>query len=135
MNEQRPGQEIVVGLDDSRSARTAVSWAADYARAVGLRLRAVHVFSEERSAMGRTPGVPGLAWTWVDARALRRPPRGCAWSSGKCIPIPTGRWSSRMVPSVRCWSNGPKRRRRSFWAPATMSGSTGCWSARSVTTA
>ena len=62
MNEQRPGQEIVVGLDDSRSARAAVSWAADYARAVGLRLRAVHVFSEEGSAMGWTPGVPGLAY-------------------------------------------------------------------------
>ena len=62
MNEQRPGQEIVVGVDDSRSARAALSWAADYARAVGLRLRAVHVFSEERSAMGWPPGVPGLAY-------------------------------------------------------------------------
>jgi nucleotide-binding universal stress UspA family protein len=36
---------IVVGLDDSRSARTALRWAADYARHTGLALRAVHVLS------------------------------------------------------------------------------------------
>jgi hypothetical protein len=31
---------IVVGLDDSRSARTALRWAGDYARRTGLALRA-----------------------------------------------------------------------------------------------
>lgn len=38
-------REIVVGLDDSRSARSALRWAADYARRTGLALRAVHVLS------------------------------------------------------------------------------------------
>jgi nucleotide-binding universal stress UspA family protein len=36
---------VVVGLDDSRSARSALRWAADYARRTGLALRAVHVLS------------------------------------------------------------------------------------------
>lgn len=35
--------EIVVGIDDSPSAAAALSWAADFARASGLNLRAVHV--------------------------------------------------------------------------------------------
>jgi len=38
-------REIVVGLDDSSSARCALRWAADYARRTGLALRAVHVLS------------------------------------------------------------------------------------------
>jgi nucleotide-binding universal stress UspA family protein len=38
-------REIVVGLDDSRSARSGLHWAADYARRTRLRLRAVHVLS------------------------------------------------------------------------------------------
>ena len=62
MDERRPGSEIVVGLDDSPSARTALSWAADYARAAGLGLRAVHVFSEPKAAMGWARGVPGMAY-------------------------------------------------------------------------
>ena len=36
---------IVVGLDDSRSARAALHWAAGYARRTGLALRAVHALS------------------------------------------------------------------------------------------
>jgi nucleotide-binding universal stress UspA family protein len=36
-------EEIVVGLDCSPSARAALRWAADYARATGGPLRAVHV--------------------------------------------------------------------------------------------
>ena len=36
---------IVVGLDDSRSARAALHWAAGYARRTGLGLRAVHALS------------------------------------------------------------------------------------------
>jgi nucleotide-binding universal stress UspA family protein len=35
--------EIVVGLDLSRSARAALHWAAEQARATGQTLRAVHV--------------------------------------------------------------------------------------------
>jgi len=35
--------EIVVGVDDSPSGRQAVAWAAQYARATGARLRALHV--------------------------------------------------------------------------------------------
>ena len=38
-------REIVVGLDDSRSARAALRWASDHARHTGLVLRAVHVLS------------------------------------------------------------------------------------------
>jgi nucleotide-binding universal stress UspA family protein len=45
---------IVVGLDDSRSARTALRWAADYARHTGLALRAVHV---ELAVRGNHPRV------------------------------------------------------------------------------
>jgi nucleotide-binding universal stress UspA family protein len=37
--------EIVVGLDLSRSARAALDWAAEQARATGQTLRAVHVIS------------------------------------------------------------------------------------------
>jgi nucleotide-binding universal stress UspA family protein len=35
--------EIVVGLDDSPSSKTALSWAAEQATSVGAVLRAVHV--------------------------------------------------------------------------------------------
>jgi nucleotide-binding universal stress UspA family protein len=35
--------EIVVGIDDSPSARAALRWAAEYARAMGAALRAIHV--------------------------------------------------------------------------------------------
>jgi nucleotide-binding universal stress UspA family protein len=35
--------EIVVGLDDSRSSKAALDWAAEQARSVGAVLRAVHV--------------------------------------------------------------------------------------------
>ena len=55
---------IVVGLDDSRSACTALRWAADYARRTGLALRAVHVLSWP---LGVTPA-PG-----DDKEAMRHP--------------------------------------------------------------
>ena len=35
--------EIVVGLDDSRSARAALRWASDHARRTGVVLRAVRI--------------------------------------------------------------------------------------------
>jgi nucleotide-binding universal stress UspA family protein len=34
---------IVVGVDDSPSSRAAIRWAAEYARASGCRVKAVHV--------------------------------------------------------------------------------------------
>ena len=37
--------EIVIGLDLSRSARAALDWAAEQARATGRTLRAVNVIS------------------------------------------------------------------------------------------
>lgn len=37
------GPTVVVGIDDSLSARTALAWAADWAQRSGARLRAVHV--------------------------------------------------------------------------------------------
>src|SRR4029453_9834466 len=36
-------EEIVVGIDDSPSARAAIRWAAEYARSIGSTLRAIHV--------------------------------------------------------------------------------------------
>ena len=36
-------EEIVVGIDDSPSARAAIRWAADYARSTGSTIRAIHV--------------------------------------------------------------------------------------------
>ena len=62
MNEQSSGLDVIVGLDDSSSSRAALSWAADHARTTGCRLRAVHIFSDERSPVGWTPGVPGMAY-------------------------------------------------------------------------
>ena len=133
MTEQRPGLEIVVGLDDSPSARAALSWAADYARAVGARLRALHVFSEQMAAMGWTPGVPGMVYLGERPSTAETTAR-MRVVFGQVHPDPGWVLDSRTVPSVQCWSNGPERRRRSFWAPATMSGSSDCWSVRSVTT-
>jgi nucleotide-binding universal stress UspA family protein len=40
--------EIVVGLDLSPSARAALDWAAEQARATGQTLRAVHVIIPSR---------------------------------------------------------------------------------------
>lgn len=37
------GKEIVVGLDDTASARAALRWAASQARMTGARLTAVHI--------------------------------------------------------------------------------------------
>ena len=62
MSGQSGGRDVVVGLDDSLSSRAALSWAADYARATGSRLCAVHIFSVERALVGWTPGVPGMAY-------------------------------------------------------------------------
>jgi nucleotide-binding universal stress UspA family protein len=36
-------KEILVGVDDSPSARAAIRWAAEYARSTGAVLRAIHV--------------------------------------------------------------------------------------------
>jgi nucleotide-binding universal stress UspA family protein len=37
--------EIVVGVDDSPSARAAIRWAAAYARSSGAKLRAINVIA------------------------------------------------------------------------------------------
>ena len=47
--------DIVVGIDDSPASRAALSWAAEFARSTGDRLRVVHVF-------GGTDGAP-VVWT------------------------------------------------------------------------
>src|SRR6476619_2668610 len=52
--------EIVVGLDLSPSARTALQWAAEQARATGQTLRAVHV-THVVSAYGMALGMGGMA--------------------------------------------------------------------------
>ena len=63
--------EIVVGLDDSSSARAALRWASDHARRTGLVLRAVHVLSWPFGV--RSPGLDSVAerhlsFDEVDAR-------------------------------------------------------------------
>jgi len=52
--------EIVVGLDLSPSARAALHWAAEQARATGQTLRAVHV-THVVSAYGMALGMGGMA--------------------------------------------------------------------------
>ncbi len=64
MNTRITSGEVVVGVDTSVSGRTALEWAAAYARSTGARLRAVHVFGP--SAIEPTawePGAfPGIAY-------------------------------------------------------------------------
>ena len=38
-------EEVVVGVDDSPSARAALQWAVNHARGTNLRLRAIHVIT------------------------------------------------------------------------------------------
>ena len=133
MDEQGPGSEIVLGLDDSPSALAALNWAADYARSAGLRLRAVHVISEQMSAMGWTPGVPGMAYL-VEPPSTEEVTARMRVIFRQVHPDPGWVLEVERGPSA-CWSNGPDKPPRSFWAPATTSASNGCWSDRSVTTA
>nr|WP_204915940.1 universal stress protein [Microlunatus panaciterrae] len=42
--------EIVVGIDDSASARAAMHWAAEYARTANLHLRAMNVYADRPEA-------------------------------------------------------------------------------------
>jgi nucleotide-binding universal stress UspA family protein len=63
--------EIVVGLDDSSSARAALRWAADQARRTGVVLRAVHALSWPFGV--RRPGFDSdmerqLSFDEIDAR-------------------------------------------------------------------
>jgi nucleotide-binding universal stress UspA family protein len=62
---------IVVGLDDSRSARAALHWAAGYARRTGLALRAVHAlswpFGVTSPALDGTEAVRHLSFDEVEA--------------------------------------------------------------------
>jgi nucleotide-binding universal stress UspA family protein len=46
----RQRNEVVVGIDDSPSAGTALLWAADYARTAGLPLRVVHAWQLSAAA-------------------------------------------------------------------------------------
>jgi hypothetical protein len=70
--------EIVVGLDDSRSAGAALCWASDHARRTGVVQRAVHALSWPFGV--RSPDLDSeaerqLSFDDVDARtapALRR---------------------------------------------------------------
>ena len=56
------GRDIVVGVDTSPSGRRALTWAAQYARATGQRLRALHVFSYRApgGVMFTSGGLPGM---------------------------------------------------------------------------
>jgi nucleotide-binding universal stress UspA family protein len=57
-----PVPTVVVGFDDSASARTALAWAADWARRTGAHLRAVHVLTPPLEL--QTMWYPGSAG-WV----------------------------------------------------------------------
>jgi nucleotide-binding universal stress UspA family protein len=62
--------EIVVGLDLSPSARVAIGWAAEQARATGQALRAVHVIhiaSAYSMALGMDGGAMSIEPSEVDA--------------------------------------------------------------------
>lgn len=48
--------EVLVGLDDSESAVAALQWAADYARAAGLPLRAMYVYTDIYPSAAWGPG-------------------------------------------------------------------------------
>ena len=68
MNPKNTPVEVVVGVDTSLSGRTALEWAAEYARATGARLRAVHVFGPDVPlvlAPGVLPAVTYLATAGV----------------------------------------------------------------------
>ncbi len=61
--------DIVVGLDDSASARAAATWAASHARSTGAPLRAVHVL--ERAEAWEAYEAPGSSTVvYPDAGAL-----------------------------------------------------------------
>jgi nucleotide-binding universal stress UspA family protein len=63
--------EIVVGIDTSSSGRSALKWAAEYARSTGQRLHAVHVFNYNPAApMAWAPGGPP-AMSYRSANELR----------------------------------------------------------------
>lgn len=62
---------MVVGIDDSASARTALGWAVDWAARTGARLRAVHVLTYELDLpSGWYPGSMG----WVPIADLGTDP-------------------------------------------------------------
>jgi nucleotide-binding universal stress UspA family protein len=61
--------EIVVGVDECRSAVAAVRWAAAECRGTGARLRVVHVVDPHKSSRGRAPSERILQAAVADARA------------------------------------------------------------------
>jgi nucleotide-binding universal stress UspA family protein len=67
--------EVVVGIDTSRSGRTALKWAADYARSTGRPLHAVHVFHYDPGtpAPWAPGGLPSLTYpAAAEAREMMR---------------------------------------------------------------
>jgi nucleotide-binding universal stress UspA family protein len=57
---------IVVGVDGSDGARSALAWAAAEARLRGARLRAVHAWHLPPAAYGSGGFVPPVGGTWED---------------------------------------------------------------------
>ncbi len=57
---------IVVGVDGSEGARSALEWAAAEARLRGARLRAVHAWHLPAAAYGSGGFVPPVGVTWED---------------------------------------------------------------------
>ena len=77
--------EIVVGLDLSSSARAALGWAAEQARATGRTLRAVHVINASATYSMALGGVAvPIEPSEMDAPTSRRSrpystPRNQSW--------------------------------------------------------
>ena len=105
-------QVIVVGLDESKSARQALRWAASYAERTGSDLRAVHALSWPLGVVD--PAEPGyrsadqieenyrasisrvFASTHTPASRPRSPATAC---SGPSSPRSSGRGSCAGSPS------------------------------------
>jgi nucleotide-binding universal stress UspA family protein len=54
------GEAIVVGVDDSTGARTALRWAVEYAAALGATLQAVHAYEYRPAWMDYEDGANAL---------------------------------------------------------------------------
>jgi universal stress protein family protein len=93
--------EIVVGLDDSPSAKAALRWAAEQAIRKRAALRAIHVLDWP---YGPDDGLDAPRKNFYRPSTRRRPDtwpasRGC---STTFHPDPTGSFSSHSVSLPRC---------------------------------
>ena len=92
--------EIVVGLDTSPAANAALRWAAEYARAVGVSLRAVTIVDWPTGMTSEgTPLMEAIGYclTLSSSRIISS---RCVISSTRFGPSKIGRCSSRWAARV-----------------------------------